>query len=492
MTPADKLRGDSKMGSNRSLRWMLLAIAGFFLARIPLLPSRIFDPDELEHSHAAWCLFRGMLPYRDFFEHHTPWYYYTLRPLFRWFTVDTSFESARHFLLVGRVLSFALTVLSVLLVYRLGRRWDDRRLGALAALFLVEQPVFLQKTLEMRPDVPALLFFLVGLGALLRALEGPGALQQRLRWFAGSGLSLGAGIMYTQKLLFALPGLLLGLGLWWLSGDRGPSRRARALRIAVFLLGVGVPFAATWGVFALHGGGGPFIANNFLLNAHWKRAATGQLLKLIETSAPVLILSLLGMVATLQSSFRSPRRDHREVLLLCTVLGLFAGVAVIPTAQRQYYLPALPIVCFFAAQGLLLLVDRARKPGRWLLLWLIPLSVLPVLALGEASVSRNDLQFARLRQVFESTQPTDLVMDGWQATAVFRPHAFYYFFIHDELLPMLSQPRIDAYLDDLESGRIRPKLIALDEHLVALGPRFLRFVAAHYLSRDGVLYFSNN
>jgi uncharacterized membrane protein len=496
MSPADELHGHSETGADRSppgaRRAMLLGVAAFFVARVPLLLRRVFDPDELEHAHAAWCVFRGMLPYRDFFEHHTPWYYYTLRPIFRWFTVDVSFDSARHFLLFGRVLSFALTILAVVLVYRIGNRWGDRRLGALAALFLVGQPVFLQKTLEARPDVPALLFFLVALGCLLRALEGAGSLEERLRRFAGGGLSLGAGIMYTQKLLFTLPGLLCGLGLWWLSGDRGPTRRARALLMVVFLLAVGVPFTLTWAAFALQGGADSFIANNFLLNAHWKHVATGQLLKLLETSAPVLLLSVLGMAAAGRGFFRSPQRDHREILLLCTVLGLFAGVAVIPTAQRQYYLPALPIVCFFAAKGLLLLVDRARKRTRWLLLALLPLSVLPVVALGEAFVSPNDLQLARLRQVFESTQPTDLVMDGWEGTGVFRPHAFYYFFIHDELLPMLSQSRVDAYLTALESGQIRPKLIALDEHLVALGPRFLRFLAARYVSGDGFLYYARD
>ena len=66
---------------------------------LELAANRIFDPDELEHSHAAWSMFKGMLPYNDFFEHHTPWYYYALRPFFKWFNVDGSLESARHFLL---------------------------------------------------------------------------------------------------------------------------------------------------------------------------------------------------------------------------------------------------------------------------------------------------------------------------------------------------------------------------------------------------------
>jgi hypothetical protein len=179
------------------------------------------------------------------------------------------------------------------------------------------------------------------------------------------------------------------------------------------------------------------------------------------------------------------------MLLVCTLLGLFAGLLVIPVAQRQYYLMPLPIVCLFAASGLLRLVDRTRESARAsaLVVSMLLLSVLPVLGLRESFASRNDAQLARLRQVFESTARTDLVMDGWQGTGVFRPHAFHYFFIHDELLAMLPPEQVDAYVADLESGRVRPRLIALDEHLAALGPRFLAFVRRSYVTRDGFFYY---
>jgi hypothetical protein len=55
---------------------------------------------------------------------------------------------------------------------------------------------------------------------------------------------------------------------------------------------------------------------------------------------------------------------------------------------------------------------------------------------------------------------------------------------------MLPRGQVDAFLDALEGGRIRPRLIALDKHLVALGSRFVRFVKKDYASDDGFLYFS--
>jgi hypothetical protein len=83
-------------------------------------------------------------------------------------------------------------------------------------------------------------------------------------------------------------------------------------------------------------------------------------------------------------------------------------------------------------------------------------------------------------------------MDGIEGTGVFRPHALYYYFLHGELLPMLSRRQLDAYVDALESGKVRPRLIALDDNLIALGTRFLRFVKRNYVSSDGFFYFSKN
>ena len=45
-----------------------------------------------------------------------------------------------------------------------------------------------------------------------------------------------------------------------------------------------------------------------------------------------------------------------------------------------------------------------------------------------------------------------------------------------------------SYLDALESGRIAPKLIALDERLMNLGSRFMRFVHKNYVAHDELFY----
>jgi hypothetical protein len=480
--------------------WFLLAaITALLVARLPVIAVRVFDNDELEHAHVAWNVSRGLLPYRDFFEHHTPWFHFTLAPFFHWFRVAESFESARHFLIFGRLFSLALTVLSVVLISLVGRQGGSRRAGLFAGLFFAGQPVLIQKTLEIRPDVLALPFFLGALWFLLPALEAgdvPPARQRRR--FLGGGLCLGAAVMCTQKMLFVFPGALVGLGLWSLSGAGTRSRAARVragvLLLLFFFSGVVAPVLVTWLGFALRGGGGRFIYDNFLLNARVLLGTNRALPLILKTSWPVLLLALVGGWSALFGRGRIERRDHGAVLLLAIAGGFVAGGPIVRVAYEQYYLPAMAIVCLLAARGICVLLDRRRSRARagaggWLVIGAaVALSIWPVINLRQSLDVRNDVQLERLRFVFAHTGPADRVLDGWLGTAVFRPTPHYYFFMHSELLAMLTAREREAYLDALTSDAGKPALIALDVELAALGPRFLRFVRDNYVRAEGPFF----
>ena len=46
--------------------------------------NRRIDPDESQHLHVAWLLTQGQVPYRDFWEHHLPFFHYAMAPLTAW------------------------------------------------------------------------------------------------------------------------------------------------------------------------------------------------------------------------------------------------------------------------------------------------------------------------------------------------------------------------------------------------------------------------
>jgi 4-amino-4-deoxy-L-arabinose transferase-like glycosyltransferase len=485
---------DLGRGGSYALYCVAVATVAFLVARVPILARRFFDVDEFEHAHAAWSVFKGLVPYRDFFEHHTPWYYYFLAPFFRWFDVGGSFESARHFLVFGRVLSTLLTVVSAAIVIAMGRLWIKTSVGLVAALLFVSQPVVFQKTVEMRPDVLALPFFVGCLACVVWALDGQAAaMSKTVRRLGGAGLCLGGAIMCTQKMLFVIPGLATGLGLWSLWA--GPRSRAnggivsRLVASALCGIAIAVPAALTWAAFSVGHGGYAFIANNFLLNSKWTHVSHEQLLKVLETSWPVLILCLLGIAVELYRIFRVEHRRYGSVVLSTTLFGLIVGILVVPGAHRQYYLMIFPIVCVFAARGLVVLIELARRP--WMLvLAILPLAILPVAALAEAYGQPNGEQLAKLRYVLEKTGPNDVVMDGIEGMGLFRPHAIYFYFLHAESLEMLTREQLDVYVDELINGKVHPRLIALDDNLISLGIRFLHFVRTNYQSSDGFFYFS--
>jgi hypothetical protein len=97
-------RNWSELNGVYPLIWIaLLLTLGAYFWRLHLLRVRGFDPDEFEHLHAAWYISKGMLPYRDFFEHHTPWLHFFLAPFFVFFDVETNSTEAHAFLYFARM-----------------------------------------------------------------------------------------------------------------------------------------------------------------------------------------------------------------------------------------------------------------------------------------------------------------------------------------------------------------------------------------------------
>jgi hypothetical protein len=85
-----------------------------------------------------------------------------------------------------------------------------------------------------------------------------------------------------------------------------------------------------------------------------------------------------------------------------------------------------------------------------------------------------------IRYVMESVAPTETVMDGWTGLGVFRPHAYFFFFLHEELRAMLTDDERRRLVEDLEAGRIAPKLVILDKDLRAVSDDLTRFVEERY------------
>lgn len=93
--------------SRAALALILLALA----MRLPLLVNWRLVDDEVEHLHAAWAIAQGQVPYRDFFQNHTPLLYYLLAPVFALMGEDL------RIVYVGRALMLLCILLILLQLY---------------------------------------------------------------------------------------------------------------------------------------------------------------------------------------------------------------------------------------------------------------------------------------------------------------------------------------------------------------------------------------
>lgn len=559
---------------------VLLLIALLFALRVPLLKHREFDPDEFEHLHASYCVHEGMLPYRDFFENHAPWLHFALSGLYaiRAPSIDTLF--------VARALMLAVTGLILYLTYRLGRELYGAEVGLLGVLLLSCLKIFVDKTLEVRPDVPALACWLAGLIAVVRGIR-----EDSPRLLGIAGLAMGAALLFTPKIVFGLAGVAAALA--WVHIDYRFARPggSRLRGTLLFLAGLALPIAATVAYFWARGGLDEFIKCNVLLSAGWQRQfwPYETLRKVIRQSPELAVLGLAGWVVSLIALFRWEAVRRGAAVPAMAALTLLIGQYVVPVPYRQYYQPLLPLwalftaallwrssempplselrarwsdppartrilvvaiglalvacglwsslrfsrpalagsdirtawmwaaigggllalglprawqrgtalafiaACAFAltplrslgavflapaagASALALVTERRRSA---LLLMVLGLVAMPVQQMRGALENRNDSQLAGIRFVLEHTSPDDKIFTGWSGMGVFRPHAYYYYFLHPEMRSWMSiQEQTDGPLRALETER--PRLIEYDRHVRALPTPVQDYIRANY------------
>ena len=513
----------------------LVLIFGFYIWRFRRLKTVSINPDEFWHLHTAWCLSRGLIPYRDFFEHHTPWLYFLLAPLFPYYRTDTDPNAAISFIFLARGIMMALGGIALAMTFLLARLWRGKRVAWLAAALLSTSVVFARKTIEVRPDVPAMVLWLGCLAALVRATDQYPISMREQKWlFIMSGFLMGGAIMSAQKMLVMMPSLMLAM-LWYLAAGRG-TNRTRFFNCLFQLSGFCAPIIATSIFFWSHAALGPFIKYT-LMNIGWKtRFPAYYLAPQVIVQNPVLTaLGILGILCEVPTTFGNPAFTADKLLLVNTV-GAIVAVFVMPTPWTQNYLISIPLLAIYSGALLALIADkilgsegglkqidirvpvalafslvacsislfsaqetlwanlafgmfllagsglmfRRRLHGAALALLLIAFSVHPYCQMDKQFSSTNVLQLKRLRFVLANTLPTDTLMDGWSGLGVFRPHAWFYPFVHGEIEPLLSAKDRQQLLLGLGSGRIAPKFVFPNVAMLSISRPVSAFLLSHY------------
>jgi 4-amino-4-deoxy-L-arabinose transferase-like glycosyltransferase len=435
--PLDSLtRLDGSGRLSNSLPWFL--IAGLVILACLLSVERFFDQDEFEAVHSAWKIYAGDRIYVDFFQHHAPFLYYLLTPLIH------AFGETASTLLAARMLMLGFTAGILTLVYAIANTLFNRQVAVTGILFLFATPLFMDKAIEIRPDVPQVFFGLSSLYLLLDYFD-----SRRMNTLLLSAFSLGIAFLFLQKIIF-LAAALHALLLW---------RAARAQTGYLALLIFTAVFTGTWAVYWVYLLVTDQFSQYFFLNFSFNAATldhhyhqTPLLLEHITNFNTIVIACALLGIAIRKSSLQW------EITVIA--LGLLIAAMLYRTQYAQYYLLVLPLLAIIAARGWQFIHEHQPSVANLLLV--------VVFASASASYLYNILyqpnrwQLEKIAYVNNMTLPSDYVYDGNAQFNVFRKDLDYFWFGVDEGKRLDKYRMLTGYQYDIYSliEALRPKIIS--------------------------------
>jgi Dolichyl-phosphate-mannose-protein mannosyltransferase len=442
------------------------------------------DPDESQHLHAAWLVAQGRVPYRDFWEHHMPLFHYALAPL-----LDRVPEGPAIYF-AGRSIMGLVAAGTLALVYTLGGRLGPG-VGAAAVVLLAVQFRFLQHSILVRPDGPALLTWLAAVAMLVRWRE-----HERPRRLLAAGFWLGATAALTPKAAF------VGLGavaVVLAASIRPPPVTGRmARRLAWLAMGTAAPLAALMLWLGVAGGGGTLRA--FAQDVIVANLGFPDFVKQTPIGGEAVGFALLGLagvaIAIREHGWRVLQHPlHGPLLIPAVVVSVILAMPTTPAVYTYTWLPVLASGSCYAGYAFVAGVERwrggeGRRGAALAALIVAGALVVPVVVVGVLAFPRNRANEADLRLMRRELAyacPGDAVLDGGPL-AVFRRTALRYPSLVRGVRTWIARGviSVEALADDLR--RSRAPVGVFDSRLRSVDGPVAALIATYYVREpDGLL-----
>lgn len=312
-----------------------------FFLRIPLLQIRYFDPDEFQHLHGARQIYHGEIPYRDYFDHHTPFIHFILTILYYIVGEDV------QILFIARGLMLIFTGVILYLTFILGKKLYDTDTGLFAVLFISYTLMFLEKTLEIRPDLGSAIFWLASMILMIKSIQE----RSHWRWHLLSGVAMGTAIMFTQKSIFGLPGIFIAVLYPFIDRRINISWKENLKLSLIFFAGLAIPIALTCLYFLINQGLWQFIYCNFILNSQWKVrfSPKGYIHQLLRQNPFLAVLGLSGLLVNIVWMYKREFITKGIYIPIFCTISVIIGLYIMPVPYRQYYQLFLPLLAIYSA-----------------------------------------------------------------------------------------------------------------------------------------------
>ncbi len=401
------------MSPSRKHLYSLLAIV-VFLTSMVLLKSvnGSFFIDEFEHIHSTWYVKDGHVPYRDFFQHHNPLLWYLMAPLL-WIFGETV-----EAMMACRILIFAVSLAIAFLVYSISRTLTmSREAGLISVVLLFSMPFFVDSTIEIRPDVPMLLFSLISIHFLVRYLQ-----EKKAKFMAFSGLFASISFLFLQKTIFLL------LAYAGILACRLIRRKLPAKDLLYFCLFFLLPQLVLLVCLLTVGAFHDYILTNWLTNAACNLGYKLSPFVMMDWSKQYRVfwgLSALAVLLILVN--RKTTGELKAVAFIALVL--FLTLFLVRSPWRYYFMPLIAVLSVVIGCFLKIAFDNLKLAGPPRMLLILLIIFIPTTYLvKKANIAREDIQFEKAGFVLANSKASDFVYDGYNTFNVYRPDLHYFWF----------------------------------------------------------------
>jgi 4-amino-4-deoxy-L-arabinose transferase-like glycosyltransferase len=322
------------------LTLVAVALVGGSLLRFIDLGSVGLNSDEAVYAGQAASLagnshFTGLFPV---VRAHPLLFQVLASPFYRHGTPDV----------VGRYLTAAFGMGTVVLVFLLGRVMYGRRVGAIAALLLACMPYHVVISRQILLDGPMTFFATASLLCLAVFVR-----TEHRRWLIMSGACLGLAALTKETAIILIGSIFVFMSL--------VSRYWRPVRYVLAAAAAAVGLALTYPLVTAVSGGSRS-GQSYLLWQLTRRPNHSFTFYL--TDIPVAMGTLLLSVAALGLILRWRRHSWRDAVLLSWMAVPFVFFEVWPVKGFPYLLVMTPAIAVLAAAPLGELIDRGQPTWR--------------------------------------------------------------------------------------------------------------------------------
>jgi hypothetical protein len=463
--------------SRHRLEFVLCGMALLILIYFPLSLSlkRFLDQDELEHLNGAFFMSCGHTMYSTFFENHPPLTAVLLQPIVKiCSTPEGMIRLARGFML-------AFMLGALLLAAKMAAPVGGLKASLFSAIWLLSNTFYVHKGIEVRPDMPAALCFILGLLLMTRGLSRSGLMLI-------SGILLGIAGLFTPKVIYASAGAVIGMCVAPGDVDRAKKIRICFLRLLLLAAGAAIPAGISALELARHNALSGFVRDAIEASLRMKVDNPAFFRHLfiemtIRENTVSWILTAIGM-AVLFRKRRSLPPGFCNVIL-CSLLGGIAGLFLIDAPMRQYFLTFLAPAAVAGSAGMVLLGDLAAKGlGRkWAAAGLATLLILmvtwPIPGMYPAQPQTMDQQLRIIQRVIQIASPEDQILDCWTGLYLTRLPAYRYFYLNSDVQRILSPDKLTSDLLEVLDDR-KTKVVIRDSYFEQLPRSVLESVQKAY------------